>query len=64
MFALQNSATYKVYPNDPVVVYKNGGFGFNFKNKEAVRNLISNMKEAGEYLGDMESPLDRPKHRK
>ncbi len=53
MFDMQNSATYKVYPSDPVVVYKNGGFGFNFKNKEAVRNLIHNMREAGEYTEDM-----------
>lgn len=53
MFDVQNSATYKVYPSDPVVVYKNGGFGFNFKNKEAVRKLIHNMREASEYTEDM-----------
>lgn len=40
---------YKVRPEDPVVVYKNGGFGFNFKNKEAVKKLVKNFKEVAEF---------------
>lgn len=46
---------YKVYPTDPVIVYKNGGFGFNFKNKKAVQNLISNFKKVAEL--DIENPV-------
>ena len=45
----EEAGTYKVRPEDPVVVYKNGGFGFNFKNKEAVKKLVKNFKEVAEF---------------
>lgn len=45
MFALQNSATYKVGPDDPVIVFKNGGFGLNIGNPRVSRNIIANLRK-------------------
>lgn len=59
--AEQAGATYKVDPEDPVVIYKNGGFGFNFKNRKLVDKMFASMKAAGEYTGDMEPQLKESK---
>ena len=49
MFDEESGVVSKIRPGDPVVVYKNGGFGFNFKNKEAVNKLIKNFREVAEF---------------
>lgn len=33
---------YNFSENSPVISYRNGGFGFNYKNKKASENLINN----------------------
>lgn len=34
--------TYKFNEKSPVISFKNGGFGFNYKNKNASKNLLRN----------------------
>lgn len=42
---LQNSATYEVCPDDPVIVFKNGGFGLNIGNPKVSRNILENLRK-------------------
>ena len=46
--------TYEPKPEDPVLVYEDGGFGFNPLNKKAVDGFFENVRKAAElaeYLG-------------
>ena len=45
MFDMQNSATYEVCPDDPVVVFKNGGFGLNIGNPKVSKNILENLRK-------------------
>lgn len=37
---------YSFSEKSPVISYKNGGFGFNYKNKKASENLLKNFAKA------------------
>lgn len=39
---------YSFSEKSPVISYKNGGFGFNYKNKKASENLLKNFAKARE----------------
>lgn len=45
-----SSVTYETNAKDPVVVYKNGGFGFNCKNQESSVGFVKNMLEFGSQI--------------
>lgn len=45
MLKMQNSATYEVCPDDPVVVFKNGGFGLNIGNPKVSKNILENLRK-------------------
>lgn len=36
--------TYKPSPDDPILVFKNGGFGYNPLNKESEKQIIEKIK--------------------
>lgn len=42
---MQDSATYEVCPDDPVVVFKNGGFGLNIGNPKVSKNILENLRK-------------------
>ena len=48
-----SSVTYDTKANDPVVVYKNGGFGFNCKNQESSLGFVQNMLEFGAQIENL-----------
>lgn len=41
----QNRAIYEVCPDDPVVVFKNGGFGLNIGNSKVSKNILKNLRK-------------------
>lgn len=43
---------YSFSEKSPVISYKNGGFGFNYKNRKASENLLSNFKKAKKFSED------------
>lgn len=45
-----SSVTYETNEKDPVVVYKNGGFGFNCKNQNSSNSFVQNMLEFGSQI--------------
>lgn len=45
MFKQQNRAIYEVYPDDPVIVFKNGGFGLNIGNPKVSKNILKNLRK-------------------
>ena len=45
-----SSVTYETNAKDPVVVYKNGGLGFNCKNQESSVGFVKNMLEFGSQI--------------
>ncbi len=45
--------TYEPKPEDPVLVYEDGGFGFNPLNKKAVEGFFSNVKKAEALARDL-----------
>ena len=45
MLKQQSSATYEVCPDDPVVVFKNGGFGLNIGNPKVSKNILENLRK-------------------
>ena len=47
-----SSVTYDTKDCDPVVVYKNGGFGFNSKNKKSSVLFVKNMLEFGSQIDE------------
>lgn len=48
-----SSVTYDTKASDPVVVYKNGGFGFNSKNKKSSVIFVKNMLEFGSQIDEL-----------
>ena len=47
-----SSVTYDTKDSDPVVVYKNGGFGFCSKNKKSSVLFVKNMLEFGSQIDE------------
>ena len=45
---IQNSSTYEVCADDPVVVFKNGGFGLNVGNPRVSQNIMNNLRKMAE----------------
>ena len=43
-------------PSSPVIVYKNGGFGFNYKNKQSRENFFKNLEAFDKYMSNKKQP--------
>lgn len=62
MSKIQNDATYEVCPDDPVIVFKNGGFGLNIGNPKVSRNILDNLRKMAKIPVDQKSatqPLNK-----
>lgn len=53
---------YKFNENSPVITFRNGGFGFNYKNAVAAKNFINNLRSCKDF--DKQNTSDKKEEKK